>query len=172
MGSIKSSKPKKQRKQLYLRPLHKKQAGLKGHLSKRLREQLGRRSLSLRKGDVVRVMRGSKKGSEGKIIGVNYKKGTVSVDKLTRKKADGTEIPLRIKACNMLIVDVDRSDARRFKGKLKKAAAIEQEEKQAGKEIEGKKEKTGKKTEKRGKIAEKKLGKEKKREKEQERKQL
>ncbi|MBN2066880.1 MAG: 50S ribosomal protein L24 [Candidatus Diapherotrites archaeon] len=132
MGSVKSSKPKKQRKYFHSRPLHKKQAGLAGHLSKKLRQQLGKRSMSLRKSDTVKVMRGSRKGHEGKIVEVSYRKGTVSIEKLIRKKADGTEIPLPIKASKVIITEIDRSDARRFKGKAKKALLDAAKEPESG----------------------------------------
>ncbi len=113
--AIESSKPKKQRLYLYSKPLHKRQKDLSGHLGKKLRQALGRRSLQLRKGDTVRVMKGAKRKSEGKIMSVDYKKSTVCIEKLTRKKTDGTEIPLQFRACNLLVTDVDRSDSRRFK---------------------------------------------------------
>ena len=86
-------------------------------MNKRLRERLGRRSIQLRKGDSVKVLRGSKRGSEGKITEIDYKKGVVFIEKLVRKKADGTEIQVPVKTSNLLVLDVDESDARRFKGK-------------------------------------------------------
>jgi len=124
-----SSKPKKQRKAHYHRPLHVRQACLCGHLSKQLRKQLGRRSLAIRKGDTVKVLRGGKRGTEGKVIGVDYKKGTVLIDKLVRKKTDGTEIPLPVRASKLVLTDVDKSDARRFKGKKGRPAEGAGEEK-------------------------------------------
>jgi len=117
MKTKKSSKPKKQRKFHYEKAMHKKQQGLSTHLNKKLRQQLGNRNLCIRKGDSVKVLRGAKKGSSGKITGVNYKKGTVFVEKLARKKASGEEIPLPVHASNLLLIDVDKSDAKRFKGK-------------------------------------------------------
>ena len=124
-----SSKPKKQRKAHYCRPLHVRQACLCSHLSKQLRKQFGRRNLAVRKGDTVKVLRGSKRGAEGKVTGVDYKKGTVLIDKLVRKKTDGTEIPLPMRASKLVLTDVDKSDARRFKGKKGKPAEGVGEEK-------------------------------------------
>ncbi len=142
--AIESSKPKKQREYLYSKPLHKRQKDLSGHLSKKLRQALGKRSLQLRKGDTVRVMKGAKRNSEGKIMSVDYKKSIVCIEKLTRKKTDGTEIPLQFKACNLLVTDVDRSDSRRFKkakekGAVKSAAETKEREakKEAGKAVAG-----------------------------------
>lgn len=120
MNSVKSSKPKKQRRFHYEKPMHKKQSGLSGHLDKKLREQLKARSIALRKGDSVKVMNGKNKGKSGKITEVDYKKGTVFIEKLVRKKANGEEIPLPMQASNLLVTDVDKSDAKRFKGKMEK----------------------------------------------------
>jgi len=117
MKGTKSSKPKKQRKHHYEKSLHRKQASLAGHLDKKLREQLKTRSLALKKGDTVKVMKGKNKGKSGKVTEVNYKKGTVYVEKIIRKKANGEEIPLPVQASNLLVTDIDKSDGKRFKGK-------------------------------------------------------
>jgi len=147
MKSVKSSKPKKQRKAHYNRDLHQKQQGLAAHLDKKLRKSIGKRSISLRKGDSVKVLRGAKKGKAGKITAVDYKKGTVFVDKLVRKKANGEEIPMPVQASNLLVIDVDRSDAKRFRGKVKteeKKPAVEKKEEAKEKVKEEKKEEKGK----------------------------
>lgn len=157
MKRVESSKPKKQRKFHYNMPLHKKQQLLASHLDKKLRKELGTRSIALRKGDVVKILRGKKKGSSGKIIDVNYNKGTVFIEKIVRKKANGEEIPMPLQASNLLVTDLDSSDARRFKGKKmpeKKEEEKPAEEKEAAKAKAGKKEEKaekGKKIPKKGK---------------------
>jgi len=138
MVDAKSSKPKKQRLFHYKKALHLKQAGLAGHLDSKLRKELGTRSVALRKNDSVKVMRGGKKGKTGKIIRVDYKKGVVFVEKLVRKKANGEEIPLPVPASSLLVVDVDRNDARRFKGKKALKQEAGKKEKQEGGKAEGK----------------------------------
>ena len=65
-------------------------------------------------------MNGKNKGKSGKITEVDYKNGTVFIEKLVRKKANGEEIPLPMQASNLLVTDVDKSDAKRFKGKMEK----------------------------------------------------
>lgn len=120
MTMLESSKPKKQRLFFHTKALHRKQKGLSAHLNKKMKEQLGKRSMPLRKGDTVKVMRGSNKGKQGKVSGVDYRKGTVNIEKVTRKKADGTEAPLPVKASNLLAVDLDKSDSRRIKVKKEK----------------------------------------------------
>ena len=123
---IESSKPRKQRKFFFERALHLKRNALSGHLSRELRKSTGKRSISLRKGDVVKVMRGKHRGREGKIIMVDYKKGLVFVERITRKKSDGTEIPVGVSASKVLVASIDSSDEKRFKKKAKK---IEKKEK-------------------------------------------
>ncbi|MBN1940612.1 MAG: 50S ribosomal protein L24 [Candidatus Diapherotrites archaeon] len=119
--NIESSKPKKQRKFFLEKALHLKQKSVSGHLSKELRKKTGRRSISMRKGDTVRIMTGKSKGKEAKITGVDYAKTRIFIEKMTRKKSDGTEIPVGINASNVLVVDLDSSDSKRFKKTAKKA---------------------------------------------------
>jgi len=147
MARIKSSKPKKQRKEHYNQPLHRKQQGLAGHLDKKLRQQLGTRSLALRKGDSVKVAVGKKKGTTGKITAVDYEKGVVFVDKLVRKKANGEEIPMPVQASNLIVIDVDKNDAKRFKGKKIEEKAEKKEEEKPAKKEEKKAEKKEEKKE-------------------------
>lgn len=122
MKNVESSKPKKQRKAHYSRALHRKQQGLAGHLDKKLRKELGMRSVALRKGDVVKVVRGGFKGKSGKITAVDYRKGVVFVEKVVRKKANGEEIQVPLQASKLLVVEVEKSDSRRFKGKKARVA--------------------------------------------------
>ncbi|MBI2545172.1 MAG: 50S ribosomal protein L24 [Candidatus Aenigmarchaeota archaeon] len=61
-----SKAPGKQRKFLHDAPLHLKRKILSSHLSKELKAKYTRRSLAVRKGDEVHVMRGKFKGKTGK----------------------------------------------------------------------------------------------------------
>ena len=145
---IKSSKPKKQRKFHYDKPLHMKQQGLASHLDKKLAKQLEKRSIPIRKGDTMKVMRGGMKGKSGKITGVNYRKGIVFIENVMRKKANGEEVQVPLKASNLLVVDLDKSDAKRFKGKVlkeEKKKETKKEEKKEEKAIEKNKEEPEKK---------------------------
>jgi len=144
MNRVKSHKPKKQRRFHYQKPLHLKQAGLSVHLDKKGRQLLGVKSVSVRKNDTVKVLSGAKKGSTGKITGIDYSKGVVFIDKLVRKKASGEEILLPVHASNLVATDLDRSDAKRFKrrkeeDKQKEGKGREKEHKQLSKEESEKK---------------------------------
>ena len=152
---VKSSKPKKQRRFFHKMPLHKRQKSVASTLSKALRKSLGIRSISLRKGDKVKVVRGKHRGTEAKVTSINYQKLQVFLEKIVLKRNDGTEKPVPLHASNLVITDIDRSDARRA-GKAK-LAKPKTEEKAKKKEVN---EKDGEKKAK--KAPEKKAAKEKK----------
>ncbi|MEW6295414.1 MAG: 50S ribosomal protein L24 [Candidatus Diapherotrites archaeon] len=118
-----SRKPSKQRKELMGTPLHKKKSGLNAHLSKELRKELKKRALQVRAGDKAKIMKGKFKKKEGKITKVNHKKGLVFIEKITRKKSDGTETFIPLKASNLMLIELERKDERRtkFLSKGKKA---------------------------------------------------
>ena len=161
---IKSSKPSKQRKFFHNMPTHKRQKSLAANVSKPLRKNIGKRSLALRKGDRVKVMRGSHKGFEGKVSRTNYEKQQVFLEKLARKKNDGTEQPIPMQASNLMIVDIDKSDARRLGKEKEKKTKKEIKEETKEKKEDVKKPKPAKKAKKeKSKEDEKKVkGKEKK----------
>ena len=69
-----SKQPRKQRKYLRNAPLHIRQKLIHANLSKELREETGKRSLPVRKGDEMKVLRGKFKGQTGKVIRVDLKK--------------------------------------------------------------------------------------------------
>ena len=108
-----SSKPSKQRKSLYSAPIHKARKQLTAKLSEDLRQQLGIARITIRTGDTVKVMRGEHSGYEGKVIAVRQKEGRIAIEGLTRKKADGTEVPMWIHASKVMITKLDLSDKAR-----------------------------------------------------------
>jgi len=113
---MKSKKPKKQRKSQAKKPLHQRKRLVSAHLSKELMESLKRRSIPVRKGDSVKIMRGSFKGKSGKVVKVDLRKASVYIEKITRKKTDGSEVLVPINASNLLVTALDKSDERRLKG--------------------------------------------------------
>ena len=112
-----SKQPRKQRKALYNAPAHARGKHLSATLSKDLRADLGRRSLPLRTGDKVRVLRGEFKGHEGEVLGVDYKSYKVTIEEVTLSKSDGTSIFLPIDPSNLMIIDANTKDNRRLKNK-------------------------------------------------------
>ncbi len=120
--SWKSSKqPKKQRKYLINAPLHIKRKMLKAHLSKELREKYGIRSIAIRKGDQVKIMRGKFKGTIGKIEKVFTKQLRVGIDNAKITNKAGQKVYVKIRPSALLVLSLDLSDKRRIE-KLNKLA--------------------------------------------------
>jgi len=115
-----SKQPRKQRKYRYNADLHTKGKFLAGHLSAELRKQQGKRSLRIRKGDKVKVVRGQYKGREGKVERVSLKHERVFITGIDLDKQDGSKTIIPIHPSNCLIKELDITDKRRFKRGEKK----------------------------------------------------
>jgi len=105
-----SPKPKVQRKAFYNAPLHLRHKLVSAHLSRELRDKLGIRSLPVVVGDRVMIMKGDHKGKTGKVAEVDLKGLWVKVEGITRKKADGTEVLVKFRPWNLLILDLNLKD--------------------------------------------------------------
>ena len=112
-----SKQPRKQRKALYNAPAHARGKHLSATLSKDLREKLGKRSLPIRSGDKVSVLRGDFKGHEGKVLDVDYGSYKVTIEEVTLSKPDGTATFLPVDPSNLMIIEADMDDDRRIKNK-------------------------------------------------------
>ncbi len=115
-----SSQPRKQRKYRVNAPLHIQGTFLSAPLIKDLRVKHGVRTIRVRVGDKVRVLRGQFKGREGKVERVSLKESTLIINKVEQTKRDGnTKVPYPVHASNVAIVELDLTDKRRAAG-LKK----------------------------------------------------
>ena len=112
---LKTKQPKKQRKIFFNLPLHLRWRLLTAPLSKDLQKELGIKRLYVRKGDVVRIVRGDWKGHEGKVVEVDLKRGRIFVEGVTIKKADGTEVFYPIHPSKVVIVKLGEIDEVRRK---------------------------------------------------------
>lgn len=72
------------------------------------------RSIPIRKDDEVEIVRGSNKGSEGKVTSVYRLKYQIHVERVTRDKASGQSVPLGIHPSKVVIkklkLDKDREN--------------------------------------------------------------
>ena len=109
-----SIQPRKQRKALYTAPLHIRRKIMSANLSKDLRAEIGKRSLPIRVGDKVQVVRGDFKGHEGKVESVDAKRYKVTVEGVTLSKPDGNAVLLPIHPSNLMIIEADLKDERRL----------------------------------------------------------
>ena len=124
---MKTKNPKKQRKRAQNAPLHLRRKLLSAHLSKELRKEFKKRSLPLRKGDEVKVMRGKHKGKKGKISKVDPKKIKVYIENIKRRKVSGEEVQIPFHPSNLMITSASLEDPKRKKiieRKLKKSTGV------------------------------------------------
>ena len=112
---IGSKQPRKQRKFRARAPLHVLRKFLSANLSKDLRKKYSRRSFPLRKGDVVRIMRGSFKKQKGKIEIVDIKRTRVVIEKIRRSKKDGTKVAVYFSPSKLQIQELNLDDKARMK---------------------------------------------------------
>jgi large subunit ribosomal protein L24 len=105
----------KQRKRSAEAPLHVLRKSLAGHLSKELREKYKKRSLPLRKGDIVLVKGGKYDKKQGKVTSVDTNKRCINVEGLQISKKDGKTIPVKIEPSNVIIIELYKDDEKRFK---------------------------------------------------------
>lgn len=110
-----SKKPRKQRKYRISAPLHIKQKFLHSHLSKDLRKKYGIRSIGLRKGDKVKILRGNFKKHEGKVEKIDLKRTSIFVSGIESTKRDGTKKLLALQPSNLMITELNLDDKLRQK---------------------------------------------------------
>ena len=105
--------PRKQRRRIHKSPLHTHKNMLKCRLDEFLREEYAMRSMVPKKGDLVRIMRGQFRDTEGKIVGVDYRSIRITVDSATTTKADGKEVQIPVHPSNVMLVKLELDDERR-----------------------------------------------------------
>jgi len=135
------TKPSKQRKMIYQAPKHVRYKLFAAPLSPELRAKYKTRSIPVKSGDTVRIMRGDRKGMEGKVTRVDRKRYRIYIEGLTREKVDGTTIFIPIHPSKVMITQLNLDDKWRRKILERKAKEkIEFKEKKIEK-VEGAEEK-------------------------------
>lgn len=107
---MKTTQPRKQRKMLFNAPAHIRYKHFSAPLSSSLKASHNIGSLPVRTGDTVRVMRGDRKGLEGKVMSVDRKKYRINVEGITREKVDGTAIQVPIHPSKVMITSLNLDD--------------------------------------------------------------
>src|SRR4030042_368802 len=115
MKNPKSKKARKQRKFLFNAPIHIKRKMLASHLSKALREKYNKRSMPIRKGDEVLIMRGKFKGRTGKISKIKLDKRFAYIEGVSRKRTIGTDVLVPFHTSNLQITNLTLDDKMRVK---------------------------------------------------------
>lgn len=109
----KSVQARKQRKYRYNAPLHTQSKFLHASLSKDLQEKHSRRSLRVRKGDEVEIMRGTFKGEGGVVEEVDTKNYRVVIRGVAAVKLDGSRKAYPVAVSNIRITKLTE-DGRRL----------------------------------------------------------
>ncbi len=121
--------PGKQRKALFNAPAHIRHKLMAAPLSSELSASKGAKTLPVRKGDTVRILRGDNKGFEGKVSRVDLKAYRIYLEGLTREKVDGTNIFLAVHPSKVQIRTLSLDDKWRKKILERKVAPGKKAEK-------------------------------------------
>jgi len=125
---MKTTKPRKQRKNLYQAPLHKRYRRFSASLSPKLKSSHNTNSVPVRTGDNVRIMRGDYKGFEGKVTSVNRKEYRIFVEGATREKVDGSTALVPIHPSKVMITRLNLDDKKRKEILKRKGGGVEKAE--------------------------------------------
>jgi len=154
-----SIRPRKQRKMRYNAPIHRRRKMIASHLAEELMLKYNKRSVTVKKGDTVKIIRGGLKGHIGKVASVDTKKMKITMEGATIAKADKSQVARPIDPSNVIITHLDLSDPWRSKkigeGKIKRKRKIKEKKEE---KAEGEKEKkTEEKKEVEKKVEEEKI---------------
>ena len=122
-----SKQPRKQRKYLANAPLHLKKKFISVNLSKELRKKHGKRNVPVRKGDIIKIVRGKFKKKQGKVTEVKSKISKIIVEGIQIKKMDGSKANVKLQPSNLQIIELNLEDRKRMK-KLKISESKEEKE--------------------------------------------
>ncbi len=79
-------------------------------LSKELREKYGTRTIRVRKGDTVRVVRGDYKNVEGKVDRVDSRNSFIYIENVTGEKVDGSKYLAPLKSSKIIVQNLNLDD--------------------------------------------------------------
>lgn len=135
---MKTIQPRKQRKMLYQAPLHVRYKHFGAPLSPSLKASHQLNSVSVRTGDTVKIMRGDRKGIEGKVTKVDRKKYRLFVEGVTREKVDGSTVLVPIHPSKVMITNLNLDD--KWRRESLKVEVTKEKEKSEEKPVEEMKE--------------------------------
>ncbi len=83
-------------------------------INSELRKKYGIRRFPIAKGDIVKIVSGSRNGEGGKVIEVNHKTKKISIEGITIAKADGKQVAFYVDHSNLVITKLDLSVEGRY----------------------------------------------------------
>ena len=112
-----SSQRRKSRKAHFTAPSSVRRVMMSCRLSKDLRTKYNCRSVPVRKGDTVKILRGCSKyggkGADGKVITVYRRRWCIHVEKVVRDKKNGSQVQIPINASNCEITQLKLDKSRK-----------------------------------------------------------
>ena len=118
-----SSSRRKQRLRHFSAPSSVRRKLMGCRLSKELREKHGVRTVPIRKGDEIKILKGKGKNKTGKVVQVYRKRWCIYVDKVQREKQNGQSVFLPLKPSYCVIEKIhlnkDRKELLERRGKDK-----------------------------------------------------
>lgn len=96
-------------------PIHRRRRQMMARLSYDLQLKHNRKRMEVVKGDSVKVMRGEFKGVEGEVTTTDLKVGRLTIDGVTREKADGSTMYYPIHPSKVEITKLQEKDPWRIK---------------------------------------------------------
>ncbi len=108
-----SKKARKQRKARAHASYHERRKLVSAHLDSALMREYNVRSVPVRKGDTVKLVRGGEdiRGTENKVASVDLGKYKLIIENITVPKADGTQTERPVDPSDVVITKLDLSDA-------------------------------------------------------------
>jgi len=98
-----SSSRRKSRKAHFSAPSSVRRKIMSASLSKELRDKHNTRSIPIRKDDEVRIVRGTFKGRDGKVLRVYRKRWVIHIERIIREKVTGNNVPVGIHPSNVVV---------------------------------------------------------------------
>ncbi|GBC09580.1 hypothetical protein RclHR1_00090014 [Rhizophagus clarus] len=98
-----SSSRRKSRKAHFSAPSSVRRKIMSAALSKELRDKYNTRSIPIRKDDEVRIVRGTYKGRDGKVLRVYRKRWVIHIDRISKEKISGNTVPVGIHPSNVVV---------------------------------------------------------------------
>ena len=107
---------------------------LSSHLSQDLKKKYEVRSIPVRKGDTVKIVRGTFKGREGKVQSVYRRRWCVYIEKIVKEKTNGqqAQIPIHPSNCVVSSLKLDK-DRKALLERKKRSLASKDKHKQMSK---------------------------------------
>lgn len=85
-------------------------AAFRARLAEDLRSKYDRKTVRVRKGDTVKILRGEYSGVEAKVTTVEPQTGRIAVEGVTREKIAGGTVPIKIHASKVMVTALNLDD--------------------------------------------------------------